>query len=142
MLKQFYEKALPSQGVYCVSGLTNGRMANRFAETLDGVLEEIEKFKNKNGDVFVALGTFEGYSRKADDCLFVRSFFIDLDVGEGKKCATKEDAHAEIENLLLQTGLPEPVRIDSGGGIHAYWIMDTDIPKDEWKPAAEVFKSL
>jgi hypothetical protein len=142
MLKQFYEKALPSQGVYCVSGLSNGRMANRFAETLDGVLEEIEKLNKKGADVFVALGTFEGYSRKADDCLFVRSFFIDLDVGEGKKCATKEDAHAEIESILNQTGLPEPVRIDSGGGIHAYWIMDTDIPKDEWKPAAEVFKSL
>jgi hypothetical protein len=142
MLKQFYEKALPSQGVYCVSGLSNGRMANRFAETLDGVLEEIEKFKGKKSDVFVALGTFEGYSRKADDCLFVRSFFIDLDVGEGKEFATKEDAHAGIESILNQTGLPEPVRIDSGGGIHAYWIMDTDIPKDEWKATAEVFKAL
>ena len=65
MLKQFYEKALPSQGVYCVSGLSSGRMANRFAETLDGVLEEIEKLKDKKADVFVALGTFEGYSRKA-----------------------------------------------------------------------------
>ena len=105
MLKQFYEKALPSQGVYCVSGLINGRMSNRFTETLDGVLEEIEKLKGKKADVFVALGTFEGYSRKADDCLFVRSFFIDLDVGEGKGFATKEDAHAEIESLLLQTGL-------------------------------------
>ena len=133
---------MPSQGVYCVSGLSNGRMANRFTETLDGVLEEIKYLKDRKADVFVALGTFEGYSRKADDCLFVRSFFIDLDVGEGKKCATKEDAHAEIESILNQTGLPEPVRIDSGGGIHAYWIMDTDIPKDEWKPAAEVFKSL
>jgi len=142
MLKQFYEKALPSQGVYCVSGLVGGRMTNRFAETLDGVLDEIEKFKKKNADVFVAPGSFEGYSRKADDCVFVRSFFIDLDVGEGKGLATKEDAHAEIESLLLQTGLPEPVRIDSGGGIHAYWIMDTDIPKDVWKPAAEIFKTI
>ena len=117
-------------------------MTNRFAETLDGVLDEIEKFKKKNADVFVAPGSFEGYSRKADDCVFVRSFFIDLDVGEGKEFATKQDAHDGIENILIQTGLPEPVRIDSGGGIHAYWIMDTDIPKDEWKPAAEVFKSL
>jgi hypothetical protein len=117
-------------------------MANRFAETLDGVLEEVQKLKDKKADVFVALGTFEGYSRKADDCLYVRSFFIDLDVGEGKEFATKEDAHAGIESILIQTGLPEPVRIDSGGGIHAYWIMDTDIPKDEWKSAAEVFKAL
>jgi hypothetical protein len=142
MLKQFYEKALPSQGVYCVSGLSNGRMANRFAETLDGVLEEIEKFKNKKADVFVALGTFEGYSSKADDCLFVRSFFIDLDVGEGKEYADKADAHTALYKLQGAADLPDPVVIDSGGGIHAYWIMDTDIPKDEWKPAAEAFKAL
>jgi hypothetical protein len=142
MLKQFYEKALPSQGVYCVSGLSSGRMANRFAETLDGVLEEIEKLKDKKADVFVALGTFEGYSRKADDCLFVRSFFIDLDVGEGKEYASKADAHTALYKLQGAAELPDPVVIDSGGGIHAYWIMDTDIPKDEWKPAAEVFKAL
>ena len=142
MLKQFYEKALPSQGVYCVSGLSNGRMANRFAETLDGVFEEIEKFKKKGSDVFVALGTFEGYSRKADDCLYVRSFFIDLDVGEGKEYADKADAHTALYKLQGAADLPDPVVIDSGGGIHAYWIMDTDIPKDEWKPAAEAFKAL
>jgi hypothetical protein len=142
MLKQFYEKALPSQGVYCVSGLTNGRMANRFAETLDGVLEEVQKLKDKKADVFVALGTFEGYSRKADDCLYVRSFFIDLDVGEGKEYASKADAHTALYKLQGAADLPDPVVIDSGGGIHAYWIMDTDIPKDEWKPAAEAFKAL
>jgi len=133
---------LPSQGVYCVSGLTNGRMANRFAETLDGVLEEVQKLKDKKADVFVALGTFEGYSRKADDCLYVRSFFIDLDVGEGKEYASKADAHTALYKLQGAADLPDPVVIDSGGGIHAYWIMDTDIPKDEWKPAAEVFKAL
>ena len=133
---------MPSQGVYCVSGLTNGRMANRFAETLDGVLEEVQKLKDKKADVFVALGTFEGYSRKADDCLYVRSFFIDLDVGEGKEYASKADAHTALYKLQGAADLPDPVVIDSGGGIHAYWIMDTDIPKDEWKPAAEAFKAL
>jgi len=133
---------LPSQGVYCVSGLHQRRMANRFAETLDGVFEEIEKFKKKGSDVFVALGTFEGYSRKADDCLYVRSFFIDLDVGEGKEYADKADAHTALYKLQGAADLPDPVVIDSGGGIHAYWIMDTDIPKDEWKPAAEAFKAL
>lgn len=117
-------------------------MANRFAETLDGVLDEIEKFKKKNADVFVAPGSFEGYSRKADDCVFVKSFFIDLDVGEGKEYPDKGAAHTALYKLQGETGLPDPVVIDSGGGIHAYWIMDTDIPKDEWKPAAEAFKTL
>ena len=46
MLKQFYEKALPQQGVYCVSGIDQNtkKTTNRFAETLEGVFNEIEKF--------------------------------------------------------------------------------------------------
>jgi hypothetical protein len=142
MLKQFYEKALPSQGVYCVGAAINGRMKHHFSKTLDGVLETIEKLKDKGYDLFTAMGTFEGHSRKADDCLYLRSFFIDLDVGEGKGYASKEDAHIALYKLQGATGLPDPVLVDSGGGVHAYWIMDTDIPKDEWKPAAEAFKAL
>jgi hypothetical protein len=143
MLKQFYEKALPTQGVYCISGIdSTKKITNRFAETLDDAFALIEKFKDKQVNTFVALGTFDGYSRKADDCLFVRSFFIDLDVGPEKDYPTKGDAHTALYKLIGAAGLPDPVVIDSGGGIHAYWIMDTDIPKDEWKPVAEKFKAL
>ena len=143
MLKQFYEKALPTQGVYCITSIgTDKKVSNKFAETLDGVFEQIEKFKLKQLNTFVALGTFDGYSRKADDCLFMRSFFIDLDVGAEKDYQTKGDAHTALYKLIGETGLPDPVVIDSGGGVHAYWIMDEDIPRDEWKPVAEKFKAL
>jgi len=143
MLKQFYEKALPSQGVYCITSIgTDKKVTNKFAETLDEVIEQVERLKAKNLNTFVALGTFDGFSRKADDCLFMRSFFIDLDVGEHKDYAGKEDAHIAVYKLVAKAGLPEPVLIDSGGGVHAYWIMDEDIPKDEWKTYAEIFKGL
>ena len=101
MLKQFYEKALPSQGVYCV-GSFDSRMRNHFAETLDELFEIVEKYK-KTHNIFVTPGSFEGHSRKADDCLFVKSFFIDLDVGKSKEYATKGDAHT----CLLYTS-PSP----------------------------------
>ena len=140
MLKQFYEKALPTQGVYCV-GSFDSRMRNHFAETLDELFEIVEKYK-KTCNIFVTPGSFEGHSRKADDCLFVKSFFIDLDVGENKEYATKGDAHTALYKLIGASGLPDPVVIDSGGGVHAYWIMDADIPKDEWKTYAEKFKAL
>lgn len=134
---------MPTQGVYCISGIDETkRIYNRFAETLDDVFVQIEKFKTKGINTFVALGTFEGYSRKAEDCLFMRSFFIDLDVGESKEYSTKADAHVALRKLITEAQLPEPVVIDSGGGIHAYWIFDQDIPKDEWKIYAEKFKAL
>jgi len=134
---------LPTQGVYCITSIgTDKKVSNKFAETLDDVFTQIETFKKKGVNTFVALGTFEGYSRKADDCLFVRSFFIDLDVGADKDYQSKGDAHTALYKLVGETGLPDPVVIDSGGGVHAYWIMDEDIPKDEWKLAAEKFKAL
>jgi hypothetical protein len=146
MIKEFYEKALPSQGVYCATGIdpVSKKAINKFAETLDELVEQVEKFKAKKFNTFVAMGTFEGFSRKADDCLYLKSFFIDLDVGleDDKKYASKGDAHVALSKLIGAAGLPEPVCIDSGGGIHAYWIMDEDIPKDEWLIYAEKFKVL
>jgi hypothetical protein len=144
MIKEFYKKALPSQGVYCATGIDpNGKGAvNKFAETLDELVELIEKFKAKGVNTFAAMGTFEGFSRKADDCLYLKSFFIDLDVGPDKDYTSKDEAHAALSKLIEDAGLPDPVCINSGGGVHAYWIMDEDIPKDEWLIYAEKFKVL
>jgi len=150
MLKQFYEKALPSQGVYCVASVKNKKLRHHFAETLDEAIDTIENLKNNGYDLFIAMGTFEGHSRKAEDCIYQRSFFIDLDVGaltddEGNptgKYEDKDKALEALQKLLDETGLPEPIVTDSGGGIHAYWPFDRDIPRDEWKPYAEKFKAL
>jgi hypothetical protein len=144
MLKQFYEKALPSQGVYCVSGIEQAtkKTTNRFAETLEDVFKLIEKTKEQKLNTFVALGSFDGFSRKADNCLFFRTLFIDLDVGEGKAYADKGEAQTALWKFIGETGLPDPVCIDSGGGLHAYWIMDRDIPIDEYLPYAHKFKTF
>jgi len=37
MIKQFYEKALPSQGIYCVAKIDGKRTIQRFAESIDDV---------------------------------------------------------------------------------------------------------
>ena len=150
MLKQFYEKALPSQGVYCVASVKDERLKHHFAETLDEALTHIEGMRDKGFDLFIAMGTFEGHSRKAADCLYQRSFFIDLDVGPALdkkgnptgKYPDKDAALEALQKLLDDTGLAEPIVADSGGGIHAYWPFDRDIERDEWKSYAEKFKAL
>ena len=150
MLKQFYEKALPSQGVYCVGSIKNKRLKHNFAKTLDDAIGIINNLKDEGHDLFMAMGTFNGYSRKAVDCCFVRSLFVDLDVGElvdkdgnpTNKYEDKDRALEALQKLLDDVGLPEPIVLDSGGGIHAYWLFDRDIPRDEWKGYAEKFKSI
>lgn len=144
MTRKFYEKVLPTQGVYCVTGIDpkTEKTRNRFTETIDGLIDLIEQNKEAGQNIFVAPASFNGYSRKLEDVLYQRSFFIDLDVGEGKEYSTKQEALLSLESFLETVELPEPVRIDSGRGVHAYWILDQDIPVSEWKPYAEKLKDL
>jgi hypothetical protein len=108
MIKQFYEKALPSQGVYCVAKITaTKRTVQEFAETLDDLEIIATKFGMEENNVYVALSSFDGYSRKAEDSQYLRSFFIDLDVGDtkaeiGRGYATKADAHIALQVFLAR----------------------------------------
>ena len=63
MLKQFYEKALPSQGVYCATGIdpVSKKAVNKFAETLDDLFSHIDRMKSNKQNTFVALGSFDGF---------------------------------------------------------------------------------
>jgi len=143
MIKQFYEKALPSQGVYCVAGIKNDKTTHRFVETLDDLVVAIEALKHEEQNVFVALNSFKGYSRKTDYAQYCKSFFIDLDVGvSDKKYDSKEEALAALDDFVRQYELPPPIRVDSGGGVHAYWLFDRDVPTEEWRIYATKFKQL
>ena len=144
MMKEFYKKALPSTGVYCVATIDPIAKItkHKFVENVDELAEFIESKKNTPTNIFVALSSFNGYSRKADEAKSVRSFFVDLDVGDGKGYASKEEAIQAIDQFVLENNLPPPVKIDSGTGIHSYWIFDRDIPATEWKPYAEKFKDF
>ena len=152
MIKTFYEKVLPTQGVYCASGIDkNGKITNRFAETFSDLLTVIDKLKGQKLNVYVAPGTFEGYSRKADDSIYFKSFFVDFDVRDfstlpeekkNKYYPNKEAAIEALEEFVQNQGLPEPAIVDSGVGVHAYWVLVETIPTSEWKLYAERFKAL
>lgn len=142
MIKQFYEKALPTQGVFCIASIDkDGQVRQRFAETLDDLASQIERYKTKGVNVYVAPASFEGYSRKAVDAVALRSFFVDLDVGDGKGYTDKALARVGLEDFISQQELPPPVVLDSGTGIHAYWLFEDNVPVGEWKPYAEKFKA-
>lgn len=146
MRKQFYQKLLPAQGVYCVVGIDkNKNIRNHFAETLGNLDDIIDQLQHggTHQNVFVAPNSFSGHSRKADYAAFSKSVFVDLDVGDGpSKYESKDAALIALMQFCDDQELPPPVIIDSGGGVHAYWIFDRDIPIEEWKPYAEKFKAL
>ena len=145
MITEFYKKVLPSKGVYCIATKDPGEgtyMKHKFVENIDDIEPTVKDLIKTNTNIFVALSSFDGYSRKAENAILAKSFFVDLDVGEGKGYLSKGEANQALEDFVNKEGLPPPVKVDSGGGIHAYWPLDHDIPTPEWKPYAEKFKEF
>lgn len=145
MRKQFYEKALPSQGVYCAAEIKpNAGVIHQFFDTRDELVAYLDDVSDGPINVFVALSTFKSWTRRADNVAYTRSFFVDLDVDpeDDKKYSSKDEAMAALQDFVSSVQLPPPVVVDSGGGIHAYWLFQQDIPLDEWKPYAEKFKTF
>jgi len=145
MRKQFYEKVLPSQGIYCVTEISKDkRVINRFAESLDEVEDLVATINGGGSNVFIALSSFSGHSRKGEYSAYCRSFFVDLDVKPDNPAtyANKVEAVEALDNFLTATELPPPVVVDSGNGIHAYWPFEEDVPIAEWEPYAQKFKQL
>lgn len=145
MRNHFYEKALPTQGTYCVALINpqTKRVIHRFADSHDELAKLLDKAAaQKESNVYVSPCSFEGHNRAAADAVFGRSFFIDLDVNHGKVCYTsKAEAIDALQKFVDDSGLPPPIRIDSGGGLQAYWLFEDDVPIDEWLKYAEKFKS-
>jgi len=145
MRKQFYEKVLPSQGIYCITEISvDKKVVNRFAESLDEVENLVQEINAADKNVFIALSSFSGHSRMSDYAAYCRSFFVDLDVKPDKPGHYKSKAEAieDLDHFLTVTELPPPVVIDSGNGIHAYWPFEEQVSIVEWKPYADKFKQL
>lgn len=142
MITEFYKKILPSQGIYCVADINpaTGKTTHKFVESVDEIEPIVKKLISKNTNIFVALAAFKGYSRKVDSAVSLRSFFVDLDVGETKEYKSKEEALEALNKFVVDNEMPPPTRVDSGGGVHAYWPLDVDVPVDEWKHYADAFK--
>ena len=143
MLNEFYSKALPDEGIYCIAyNKPNTKLFNQaFAQTLDEAVNLIDKYKEHH-NTFIAMGTFETQKREAARTKFIKSFYLDLDVGENKEYASQKEALLALGDFIEKTQLPMPAIVNSGNGIHVYWFLKHQITGEEWKPLAERLKKF
>lgn len=145
MNKEFFEKILPTQGNVCITGYDADKtiFRQRFTNSVDGALALIKDFVDQGLGSSFTPGTYEGLRRKEEDCIWVKSFFIDLDVEHGDvRYDSKAEAVEDLKRFTDEIGWPSPTLLDSGGGIHAYWIFDEEMPADEWVGYAKKFEQL
>ena len=138
----FLATVLPAAGTYCVVGIGRGKTIQTFYTDLDEVAERAYALSEAGIDAYFALATFSENSRKAQHARAMRAFFIDIDCGPGKDYAEQSEAAVALRGFVTDTGLPEPIVVNSGGGLHAYWPFTEDVTPERWLPAAKAFKAM
>jgi len=76
--------------------------------------------------------------RLAENAISLKSLFLDIDIKDGPNgYASWDELVSALAMFLYKTGIPKPtMMVNSGGGVHVYWVMDRALTRDEWVPLA------
>jgi len=143
--KIFLEEALADDGLYCIfaANTRTDRRVQKFFTSVDALIDGATALDNQGFNVYFALSTFnETNSRKVDNVKNVKSFFLDLDCGPTKEFPTQQDAISSLMQFCSVNSLPRPTIINSGRGVHVYWILKEAVCLADWLPVAERLKAL
>lgn len=149
---EFLETILPPSGIYA---------AIRFVPASDGKILRAHEWLNSPAEAAarVLYWSAQGYDtyhacasfrergttykgRTQANVAEVAAFWLDIDCGPGKDYPDPTAALQALAAFCRATGLPKPTLVGSGGGIHAYWPLETPLLPTAWRPAARALSAL
>jgi hypothetical protein len=160
---RFLKLVLPEQGYYIAAvkrpGGKGGFKPSIFATSVEELWSAIEEHDRNGWETYHACASFkEGVNDQAGatqkrlgrtqaNALGAKAFWIDLDAGKddkgkAKPYSTQHEAAAALKRFLKATGLPTPVLVSSGYGLHVYWPLAEPLDPATWKRYAEGLKAL
>ena len=143
-LQDFLDAVLPESGIYCVVGIHENKVRQQFVETKDEVAERAADLVDQEVNAYFAVASFEEGSdkRTQDNAAWMKSFWLDLDCGPGKEYSSQDEAVSALwEDFLPMSGLPKPLLVSSGNGVHVYWPLHDSVGSEDWLRIAGKLKA-
>ena len=146
----------PSDGFFCVLGIKGPKDVKQKVVATRAELDGwTKKFVQEKRNVFynvAKLQTIDG-GRVKENVSALKSFWLDIDCGPTKaevnEKTNRPDGYiSQAEGLrALKTfcdfvGLPLPTIVDSGRGIHAYWVLTEEVSREDWEPVAARLRNV
>ena len=141
--KTFLQRVLSGDGHYCLfaSKLAEEKRTQKFYTSLEDLIHTATNLDQEGFDTYFALGTFkEAGSRKTLNVKELKSFFFDIDCGPSKEYVNQTEGIHALRSFAKAVGLPKPLIISSGRGIHVYWALSEAVSYEKWLPVAEQLK--
>jgi hypothetical protein len=139
----FMQAVLGTRGKYCIFAVKDGNLKQKFYPTMERAWVAAQDFDGNGYDAYYGLATFDDEGRrKAENAIEMGSLFLDLDCGPSKDYPDQVTALKALREFVQGAGLPKPIMVSSGYGVHAYWPLEDAAPIEQWKPVAVALKKL
>ena len=146
------DTVLPPEGRYCV--LAIGRYTEqKLVDTREQVDELAKQFVEEGKDVYFGCAKFgELNNRTHANAKYFSAIWLDIDCGPTKVIPDEkgrikgyidqQTGITELQSFCTKTGLPIPIMVSSGNGVHAYWLVGNTLTKNEWEALANRLEDL
>ena len=145
---EFLKRVLPSSGVYFRAVIANGQVFHHWFESVEHLAEACLDADKQGQNTYYAISAYKEEvkslatkQRTAENVSATKVIALDIDCGEKKPYADAQEAIAELEKFVTDKGLPQPMVVFSGGGLHVYFLLSHQLPPEEWVPIATAMKS-
>jgi len=163
----FFRKILPTRGVYFLMEDVSkpdhpkGGYKIHFPfgpEQIEEMADKALQMSDNGHDIYFACSSFKEVQYKTSaagreyptgrtqsNASFAKSMWVDVDVGkpDPEKCyPTQREAAAAMSHLCKEVGLPAPMMVSSGKGLHFYWPLTEEVDSDRWLGVASQLKSV
>jgi len=144
----------PDGGWIAIVGIKNGRVKQTLVETREEADTLITAHNKRGADVYFGVAKYTtGNDRTKSNVQALKSLWVDIDCGETKAIINEKTGKPEgyldktsglnaLQGFCKLVGLPKPLLVDSGRGIHAYWILKHAVTREVWEPLATRFREL
>jgi len=137
------DKLLASEGLICAAVLQEDYFRHRFFDDAHSAQDYLMAMDRQGHTVYLAQATFlTPENRKQANVQAVKSFWLDIDVGEKWPLKTQAEAAASLKRFVEATGLPSPAVTNSGYGLYAHWFLEEHLSNAKWRAIASVLKKL
>jgi hypothetical protein len=139
----------PPEGWFAILAIKGKSSIQELVETREEFDALVQKFLKQKRNVFFGVAKYKGDAgRTKDNVLALKALWMDIDCGEAKAQINpktgRPDGYVdqatglqELQRFCNTIGLPKPLLVNSGNGIHVYWVLDRVVTREEWEPVGE-----
>ena len=156
---EFFQTILPPDGTYYLALIdrTSKKVTHKPFTDLEVMAKAVAKFNiDERFDLYHACASYQNATVEVDGKKKFRvpenwgrakSFWIDLDCGEDKAAKgegylNKKEAVTDVARFCKANNVPMPMFVDSGNGVHCYWVLTKAIKHEIWRKIAFALKAV